>query len=63
MATEIVEKKETGTVEYEANGETVKLSPNMIKKIIVEEKTRDEEGYSFIDKIREQYMRIGIGDD
>lgn len=39
------------------------ISPNMIKKIIVEEKTRDEEGLSFLDKIREQYMRIGIGDD
>lgn len=39
------------------------ISPNMIKKIIVEEKTRDEDGLSFIDKIREQYMRIGIGDD
>ena len=39
------------------------ISPNMIKKIIAEEKTRDEEGLSLIDKIREQYMRIGIGDD
>ena len=35
----------------------------MIKKIIVEEKTRDEAGLSFLDKIREQYMKIGIGDD
>lgn len=42
---------------------TREISPSMIKKIIVEEKTRDEEGLSFIDKIREQYMRIGIGDD
>lgn len=42
---------------------TREISPNMIKKIIVEEKTRDEEGHSFIDKIREQYMKIGIGDD
>lgn len=39
------------------------ISPNMIKKIIVEEKTRDEAGLSFLDKIREQYMKIGIGDD
>ncbi len=39
------------------------IFPNMIKKIIAEEKTRDEEGLSFLDKIREQYMRIGIGDD
>lgn len=42
---------------------TREISPSMIKKIIVEEKTRDEEGLSFMDKIREQYMRIGIGDD
>ena len=43
---------------------TREISPNMIKKIIVEEKTRDEEGILIlIDKIREQYMRIGIGDD
>lgn len=39
------------------------ISPNMIRKTIVEEKTKDEEGLSLIDKIREQYMRIGIGDD
>lgn len=39
------------------------ISPNMIRKVIVEEKTKDEEGLSLIDKIREQYMRIGIGDD
>ena len=39
------------------------ISPSMIKKIIVEEKTKDEEGLSFLDKIREQYMKIGIGDD
>lgn len=39
------------------------ISPNMIKKIIVEEKTKDEEGLSFLDKIKEQYMKIGIGDD
>ena len=42
---------------------TREISPSMIKKIIVEEKTRDEEGLSFIDRIREQYMKIGIGDD
>lgn len=42
---------------------TREISPSMIKKIVVEEKTRDEEGISFIDKIKEQYMRIGIGDD
>lgn len=39
------------------------ISPNMIKKIVTEEKIRDEDGVSLIDKIREQYMRIGIGDD
>lgn len=39
------------------------ISPNMIRKTIVEEKTKDEEGLSLIDKIREQYMKIGIGDD
>lgn len=39
------------------------ISPNMIKKIVTEEKIRDEDGISLIDKIREQYMRIGIGDD
>lgn len=44
-------------------GLTREISPNMIKKIITEEKTRDEKGSSFIDKIKEQYMRIGIGDD
>lgn len=39
------------------------ISPNMIKKIVTEEKIRDEDGVALIDKIREQYMRIGIGDD
>lgn len=39
------------------------ISPNMIKKIVTEEKIRDEDGVFLIDKIREQYMRIGIGDD
>lgn len=39
------------------------ISPNMVKKIVTEEKIRDEDGVSLIDKIREQYMRIGIGDD
>lgn len=39
------------------------ISPNMIKKIVTEEKIRDEDGVSLTDKIREQYMRIGIGDD
>lgn len=39
------------------------ISPNMIKKIVTEEKIRDEDGVSLINKIREQYMRIGIGDD
>ncbi len=39
------------------------ISPNMIKKIVMEEKIKDEDGLSFIDKIREEYMRIGIGDD
>lgn len=39
------------------------ISPNMIKKIVTEEKIRDEDGVSLIDKIREQYIRIGIGDD
>lgn len=42
---------------------TREISPSMIKKIIAEEKTRDEQGISFLDKIREQYMKIGIGDD
>lgn len=37
MATknELVEQKNTGLVEYEANGEMVKLSPAMIKKYLV----------------------------
>lgn len=37
MATknEIMEQKSTETVEYEANGEKVKLSPTMIKKYLV----------------------------
>lgn len=39
------------------------ISPSMIRKIIVEEKVKDEAGKSFIDKIREKYMEIGIGDD
>ena len=33
--TELVEQKNTGLVEYEANGEMVKLSPAMIKKYLV----------------------------
>ncbi len=59
--------RESFRVRFIAYGKRAELareiSPSMIKKIIVEEKTRDEEGLSFIDKIREQYMRIGIGDD
>lgn len=33
--TELAEQKNTGLVEYEANGEMVKLSPTMIKKYLV----------------------------
>jgi phage recombination protein Bet len=32
---EVAEKKETGVVEYEANGEMVKLSPSMVKRYLV----------------------------
>lgn len=39
------------------------VSPNMIKKMVIEEKLKDEDGCSFLDKIRSEYMRIGIGDD
>lgn len=35
----------------------------MIKKMIIEEKLKDENGITLLDKIRAEYMRIGIGDD
>lgn len=40
-----------------------KVSPNMIKKMIIENKLRDDEELPLIQKIREEYMRIKIGDD
>ncbi|MDU1910977.1 tyrosine-type recombinase/integrase [Fusobacterium sp.] len=40
------------------------ISPNMIKRISVEIKDKHEnDDISFIEKIREAYMKIGIGDD
>lgn len=39
------------------------VSPSMIKKMIIEEKLKSEDGYTLLDKIRSEYMRIGIGDD
>lgn len=39
------------------------VSPNMIKKMVIEEKLKDEDGHSFFEKIKSEYMRIGIGDD
>ena len=39
------------------------VSPSMIKKMIIEEKLKDEDGNTLLDKIRAEYMRIGIGDD
>lgn len=39
------------------------VSPSMIKKMIIEEKLKDENGITLLDKIRAEYMRIGIGDD
>lgn len=59
--------RESFRVRFIAYGKRAELereiSPSMIKKTIIEEKIRDDEGLTFIDKIREQYMRIGIGDD
>lgn len=40
------------------------ISPNMIKKISIEIKGKyGNDDISFIEKIREAYMKIGIGDD
>lgn len=39
------------------------ITPNMIRKTNIEEKLKDEDGFSLLEKIRIEYMRIGIGDD
>ena len=39
------------------------VSPSMIKKMVIEEKLKDEDGMTLIDRIRADYMSIGIGDD
>ena len=58
MAAEVMEKKENGIVEYEANGEIVKLSPNMIKKYLVngDGAVTDQEIMMFLSLCRYQHL-------
>ena len=58
MAAEVMEKKETGIIEYEANGEIVKLSPNMIKKYLVngDGEVTDQEIMMFLSLCRYQHL-------
>lgn len=39
------------------------VSPSMIRKMVVEEKIKENGEVSFLEKIKKEYMRIGIGDD
>ena len=58
MSTEVAEKKETGIVEYESNGEIVKLSPTMIKKYLVSGggQVTDQEVMMFLSLCRYQHL-------
>ena len=59
MAAEVMEKKEaTGVVEYESNGESVKLSPTMVKKYLVSGggAVTDQEVMMFLSLCRYQHL-------
>lgn len=59
MGAELAEKKETaGVVEYESNGESVKLSPTMVKKYLVSGggAVTDQEVMMFLSLCRYQHL-------
>lgn len=58
MGAEVAEKRESGLVEYEANGELVKLSPSMIRKYLVSGggNVTDQEVMMFLSLCRYQHL-------
>lgn len=60
----VVEKKDTGVVTYEANGEQVKLSPSMIKKYLVSGngKITDQEAVMYLTLCMRKHLDPFAGD-